>query len=120
MYIGVGRPGGMGDIMFRKPNITRDGLKSLEIWTGQKTVAKYIANILQAKLPDSHTVFPKDPKYPVFDDLAGFRSRALFAVALGCDVLPGGIHNFGPSKAFAIKNRIKNWNTDLDQAEDQN
>ena len=59
VYIGVGGPDGMGDIMLRKPQITAkhglQRLQSLEIWTGQKVVAGYITKPLETKLSSKVT-----------------------------------------------------------------
>lgn len=118
MYIGTGGPDGLGDIMLRNPIFTKrttDTIDTLEIWTGQKSVVNHINQILQPRVGASP--FHKDPKHPVFDGMSSLRARALFALALGCDALPGGIVGCGPQKVHSIKSTI-DWTGDLVAAEE--
>ncbi|CAJ1947489.1 unnamed protein product [Cylindrotheca closterium] len=102
MYVGGGVPDGCGDIMLRNPTLGKRNthLESFEIWTGPKKVVKYINEILKPKVRQS--IFQKDPQHPIFDGLDRIRFCALFALALGCDALPGGIDGFGAKKASII------------------
>ncbi|CAJ1952135.1 unnamed protein product [Cylindrotheca closterium] len=106
MYVGGGGPDGCGDIMLRNPTLGKRNthLESLQIWTGQKNVVNYINEILKPKVRQS--IFQKDPQHPIFDGLDQIRFRALFALALGCDALPGGIDGFGAKKASIIRSKI--------------
>ncbi|CAJ1960614.1 unnamed protein product [Cylindrotheca closterium] len=92
--------------MLRNPTLGKRNthLESLEIWTGQKKVVKYINEILKPKVRQS--IFQKDPQHPIFDGLDRIRFRALFALALGCDASPGGIDGFGAKKASIIRSKI--------------
>lgn len=64
----------------------------LNCGTVRKAVAGYMTDNLS-----------KDTPYPVFDSIRRICSRALFAVALGCDVLPDDVQNFSPKNAFEIE-----------------
>jgi len=110
MYVGNGGPDGFGDIMLCHPKFLKNKAKlnTLEIWTGQSKVVDYINDILQPKVRASIFRDPKKPPpaYPIFDGLEQMRVRALFAVAIGCDALPGGIVGMGATKAFEIKSNL--------------
>ncbi|CAJ1935558.1 unnamed protein product, partial [Cylindrotheca closterium] len=61
---------------------------------------------LKVKCEMRQSIFQKDPQHPIFDGLDQIRFRALFALALGCDALPGGIDGFGAKKASIIRSKI--------------
>ena len=108
MYIG---PSASTDMIIRDPYIHMNTLsfRKAKIVTGQESTMSWIDAILKVK--ETKNYFPKPPKYPIFDKLEDPISRAFFAVAMGCDVLPGGLHNFGPAKAFEIKKQTDNLST---------
>ena len=58
------------------------------------------------------TIFEKQPDYPIFDCIWSLCIQALFAIALGCNVLPGGIYNFGAAKVFEEIKATINWKLD--------
>mmetsp|Transcript_15112 Transcript_15112/g.37013 ORF Transcript_15112/g.37013 Transcript_15112/m.37013 type:complete len:286 (-) Transcript_15112:335-1192(-) len=107
MYVGTGGKDGMADIMIRNPSFTskRDSIKTLEIWTGQKRVAEYINGVLDTKIGED--TFPETPPHPIFDGLNSFRARALLAIGVGCDALPGGINQFGARRAMEVRKKIE-------------
>ncbi|CAJ1956962.1 unnamed protein product [Cylindrotheca closterium] len=104
--------------MMRNPKLgnRNTSLESFEVCTGQKKVVEYVKQILQPKVQGS--IFPRDPPYPIFDGLDRLRVRAIFALALGCDALPGGIDGFGASKAVIIRSKI-DFRTDPDAPKEE-
>ena len=69
----------------------------------------WINNSLQVKGTDNY--FPIDTQYPIFDGMTDPLCRALFEVALRCDVFPHELQAFVPTKAFAIKIQADNLST---------
>jgi len=59
--------------------------------TGLRSLNKWIADIKISR-----------PKFPIFQSLKDPMIRALAAVAIGCDVWPGGIKGVGVSKVFKV------------------
>ena len=109
VHIGFGGPDGFGDVMLRKPEVTQgQGLKSLQMWTGQNKTSDCVSSTLQSELPAGTNILKK-PKFPLFDGLEYIRPQTLFALAVGCDVLPGGVRQFGPKQACSIKSGV-DWN----------
>ena len=108
MYIGVSSS---TDMMIWSPKIDygTSSFKSAQLVTGQKHIMRWINNSLQVKGPDNY--FPVDARYPIFDEMTDPICRALFAVALGCDVFPRGLRAFGPAKALAINIQADNLST---------
>jgi len=39
--------------------------------------------------------------------LNSFRARALLAIGVGCDALPGGINQFGARRAMEVRKKIE-------------
>ena len=46
--------------------------------------------------------------YNFFNKLKDQISHALFAVAIGCNVFLGEVHNYGPEKTSEVKRKMKN------------
>ena len=94
MYVGPGGPDNMGDIMIRKIKISQkhSTITSGTIITGSQ-VARRIEELLSHC--EQSSVFPVEPKFPLFDGVNDPKMRALIAIALGCDALPGGVPGVG-------------------------
>ena len=60
------------------------------IVTGQRQVSQKIDKFLSNQTTLA-SVFPAEPRFPLFDGIDDPKMRALIAIALGCDVLPGGV-----------------------------
>ena len=58
-------------------------------------VATYIDGILTNR--GLVNVFPVEPKFPLLDNVRNPKMRSLIGIALGCDVLPGGVPGLGAS-----------------------
>merc|ERR1719464_848524 len=101
MYIGPSDV--FTDMMIRDPYIhtNTSSFRKAKIVTGQESTMRWIDATLRVK--ETINYFPDSPKYPIFDKLDDRTSRALFAVAIWCDVFPGGVHKYGPAKAFSVK-----------------
>lgn len=97
MYVGPGGPDSLSDIMVRdiKINQKQSTITCCTLVTGQRAVASEIENILSNR--GLTAAFPIEPKFPLFDGVADHKMRALIALALGCDALPGGIPGIGAS-----------------------
>ena len=97
MYVGPGGPDNLSDIMVRdiKINTKQSTVKCCTLITGQREVANTIQRILFNK--GMAVIFPAEPKYPLFDGVKDPQIRALIAIALGCDALPGGVPGLGAS-----------------------
>lgn len=50
--------------------------------------------------------------YPVFDTLNDPLCRVSLAIAMGCNVLPKGLHNFGSAKVFNIRRQLDRLDSD--------
>lgn len=109
MYVGPSGPDGLGDIMFRdiKINQRQSTITSGIVITGQSNVANKIMEFIASR--ESSTVFPVEPKFPLFDGVSDPRTRALIAIALGCDALPGGVPGVGASSLRNLLDKC-NWN----------
>jgi len=97
MYVGPGGPDKLGDIMIRdiKINQKQSTVTSCVIVTGQEEVANKIEGLFNNRgLSD---VFHTRPKFPLFNKVGDPKMRALIALALGCDALPGGVPGLGAS-----------------------
>ena len=97
MYVGPGVPDKLGDIMLRdiKLHQKQSTITTCTVVTGQRMVATYIDGILTNR--GLVNVFPVEPKFPLFDNVRNPKTRALIGIALGCDVLPGGVPGVGAS-----------------------
>ena len=97
MYVGPGAPDNLGDIMLRdiKLHQKQSTITTCTVVTGQRMVATYIDGILTNR--GLVNVFPVEPKFPLFDNVRNPKTRALIGIALGCDVLPGGVPGVGAS-----------------------
>ena len=95
MYVGPGGPDTLSDIVFRdiKINTKQSTISCGTIITGQQHVAMKVEEILSHK--GVKNVFPAEPKYPLFSGVHNPKIRALIALALGCDALPGGVPGVG-------------------------
>jgi hypothetical protein len=104
MYVGPGGPDNMGDIMIRDIKISQkhSTITSGTIITGQSQVARRIEELLSHR--EQSSVFPVEPKFPLFDGVIDQKMRALIAIALGCDALPGGVPGVG---AASLSNLLK-------------
>lgn len=78
--------------------------------TGQTHVAREIEEILKHR--GLTAVFPVQPKFPLFDGIADPKIRALIAIALGCDALPGGVPGVGTTSLHNLLGAC-NWNNQL-------
>jgi len=106
MYIG---PIPFKDIIIRDIAIDHRNLslKSGKFVTGQEDKKNWIESKLKFGKANKENYFPlKKHFYPAFDKLSDPFCRVCLAIAMGSDVLPEGLHNFGPAKAFEIKQQI--------------
>ena len=53
-------------------------------------------------------MFPVKPKFPLFDGANDLKMRALIAIALGCNVLPGGVPGVGASSLLNLLKMCQN------------
>ena len=104
MYVGPGGPDHIRDIMIRDIKISQkhSTITSGTLITGQSQVAKRIEELLSHHVQSS--VFSVEPKFPLFDGVKDPKMRALIAIALGCDALPGGVPGVG---AASLSNLLK-------------
>ena len=65
-----------------------------------------INTVLSRKIGEGQSYFVWEPLHPIFDGITSIRARALFAIAIGCDVLPGGISGFASAATVDIKLKI--------------
>lgn len=106
MYVGPGGPDNLGDIMLSniKVHQKQSTITSCTVVTGQRKVATYVDGILTSRgLVD---VFPVEPKFPLFNNIRNPKTRALLGIALGCDVLPGGVPGLGASSLSNILSTV--------------
>lgn len=101
MYVGPSGRNGLGDLMLRNPQIQSRSSKllSFEIVTSQSRVVQFVDRVLGNKMGNK-PLWKSVPKFPLFDKMDDHQARALIAIALGCDVNPGGINNLGASAVF--------------------
>lgn len=75
--------------------------------TGQENNKNWIESKLKSRKANKENYFPsKKHLYPAFDKLNDPFCRVYLCVAMVSDVLPKGFYNFGPSKAYEIKQQI--------------
>ena len=108
MYVGPGGADNLSDIMIRdiKINQKQSTITCCTLVTGQRAVATYINNILLNR--GLTAAFPIEPKFPLFDGVTDPNMRALIALALGCDALPGGVPGVGASSLHNILSTCNN------------
>lgn len=108
MYVGPGGPDKLSDIMVRdiKINAKQSTITGCTLITGQRDVASKIEEILSNR--GVAAVFPVEPKFPLFNGVEDPTTRALIALALGCDALPGGVAGVGTSSLHNLLGTC-NW-----------
>jgi hypothetical protein len=108
MYVGPGGLDNLGDIMLRdiKINQKQSTITWCTLVTGQRAVASEIDNILSNR--GLTAAFPIEPKFPLFDGVTDPKMRALIALALGCDALPGGVPGVGASSLHNLLSACNN------------
>jgi len=88
-------------------------LKSGKFATGQEQNKEWIESTLNNTKVNERKYFQtKNNFHPVFDKLDDPFCRLCPAIAMGCDVLLKGLHNFGPSKAFDITQQLDRLDCD--------
>ena len=108
MYVGPGGPDNLSNFMIRdiKINQKQSTITSCTLVTGQRAVASSIDNILSNR--GLIAAFPIEPKFPLFDGVTDPKMRALIALALGCDALPGGVPGVGASSLHNLLSTCSN------------
>ena len=98
----------MRDVMIRDIKISQkqSTITSGTIVTGRSQVVRRIEELLSNRGETS--VFPVKPKFPLFDGANDLKMRALIAIALGCNVLPGGVPGVGASSLLNLLKMCQN------------
>ena len=108
MYVGLGGPNKLGDVMLRniKVNHQQSTINCCSLVTGQSKVASMIEELSSDQ--GLSGVFPTQPKLPLFDNVYYPKICTLIDMGLGCDDLPGGMPGLGASLLQNLL-RICNW-----------
>jgi len=76
---------------------TENKIDNIELSTGDEDKASEVASCLRDH--DNNNLFII-PDFPLFSRESNYMIRALICVGLGCDVYPGGVKGYGPSKMY--------------------